>query len=146
VAAASGTYTKKFIATATTNLAITPTNTARFTVDNISIKQLTGGGISAGNHYGSIYQATRTALGTTTAPGVILNNPTPATASVLQASPSVLRTGQGFFSNSSTSYSFEVQDYAIGMVNTSAHGKYNMQWRGNNGTWANFYQFDSDPV
>lgn len=40
VASASGTYTKTFVATATTNLAITPSNTARFSVDNVSLKRL----------------------------------------------------------------------------------------------------------
>lgn len=39
---ADGTYTERFMATATTVINFTPSNTARFTIDNISIKPLKG--------------------------------------------------------------------------------------------------------
>lgn len=40
---ANGTYTERFLASTTAQLAFTPTNTARFTIDGISVKQMTGG-------------------------------------------------------------------------------------------------------
>lgn len=40
---ANGTYSQYFLATSTANLAFTPTNTARFTIDNVSVKRLSGG-------------------------------------------------------------------------------------------------------
>ena len=39
---ANGTYNERFVATATTQLAFTPSNTARFTIDSVSIKPLKG--------------------------------------------------------------------------------------------------------
>jgi len=39
---ANGTYTLKFVATANTQLAFTPSNTARFTIDTVSLKMLKG--------------------------------------------------------------------------------------------------------
>jgi hypothetical protein len=146
VASASGTYTKTFVALATTNLAITPSNTARFTVDNVSLKQLSWGKISSGNFYGEFFQATMTGLGATTSPGSVLDNPTPATAWVQQASPSNLLRWRWYNSSGSASWPFEIQDYAIGNVNITAHGKWIQQWRGNSGTWAEFCSFDSDPL
>lgn len=39
---ANGTYTERFVATATTQLAFTPSNTARFTIDSVSLKSMIG--------------------------------------------------------------------------------------------------------
>lgn len=87
----------------------------------------------------------KTSLGTTTSAAWIADNTTAATASVLQASPSYLRRGRGFLSNSSTSIPFEIQDYAIGKVNVTAYGRWINQYRANSGTWTDFFTFDSEP-
>lgn len=39
---ANGTYTERFVATSSAALTFTPTNTARFTIDSVSLKPLTG--------------------------------------------------------------------------------------------------------
>ena len=88
----------------------------------------------------------KTGLGATTTPAWIADNTTAATASVLQASPSYLRRGRGFLSNSSTSFPFEVQDYAIGQVNVVAYGSWINQFRANNGTWTEFMRFETAPL
>lgn len=88
----------------------------------------------------------RTSLWATTSPGVTLDNTTAATGTVLQASPSLLRRWRGFLSNSSTSYPFEIQDYAIGAIGLNPYGKWILQYRRNSGTWAEFLSFDSDPL
>lgn len=144
VAAASGTYTKKIIATATTNLAITPSSTARFTVDNVSIKQLTGGGISSGNFYGGIHYATVTGLGTTAGDGMVLDNPTAATASVLQSSPALRLRGRAFLSNSSTSVPVDFRQSTIGIVSTTAYGKWRMEFSGNGGAYSEVLSYDTN--
>ena len=139
VFSANNTYTGKFIATSNANLTLTPTNTARLTVDGVSIKQITGGGFSAGSIYSGVSQSTRNALGTTTQPGNILDNPTNATSGNPQASPSNLLRGRGY---SGSSFPFEVQDYVIGL-GSSSNGKWINQFRVNSGTWINFLEFDS---
>lgn len=58
---ANGTYTEIFLATATTALAFTPTNTARFYIDTISLKRYTdgylfaGAGVATEKFYGSSF-------------------------------------------------------------------------------------------
>lgn len=143
---ANGTYTGKFIATSNANLLLVPTNTARLTVDDISLKRLSGGTVSSGNSLGTTFNSVQGALGTTTNAGFIADNPTSATASVLQVSPSYLRRGRGFLSNTSASFPFEIQDYAVGAVSTVAYGKWINQYRANNGTWTEFMRFDTDPL
>lgn len=140
---ANGTYTKKFVATSNANLTITPTSTARFTVDNISLKRLSGGAIYAGSHVGDTHTAVKSALGTTTSAGFIAENTTLATSGVQQASPSYLRKGQGFLSNTSASFPFEVQDYVIGNVNNNPYGKWFMQSRANSGSWNTMFSYDT---
>jgi len=39
-----------------------------------------------------------------------------------------------------------VQDYVIGKVNITPYGQWINQWRGNSGSWAEFFSFDADPV
>lgn len=107
---------------------MTPTNTARLTVDNVSIKQITGGSFSAGSIYSAFSQSTRNALGTTTQPGNVLDNPTNATSGNPQASPSNVRRGRGY---SGSTFPFEIQDYAIGNGSSQA-GKWINQFRTNN--------------
>lgn len=97
------------------------------------------------NYTGRLY-AQRDAGGATPVEGMVVDNTTNATASVLQASPSFLRRGRGFLSNSSTSYPFEVQDYTIGEVNIVAYGKWIQQFKANNGSWQEFMRFDSAPL
>ena len=143
---ADGTYNEKFVAVSTTALVFTPSNTARFTIDTVTLKKVTGGVVSGGSFFGASYTATQQGSGATTAAGVTLENTTPATISVLQASPSLLLRGQGYSSSGSVTYPYEVQSYAIGMVNTSPYGKWINQWRGNSGSWAEFLSFDSDPA
>lgn len=45
---ADGTYTERFLASTTAALTFTPTNTARFTIDGVSVKQMTGGSSRVG--------------------------------------------------------------------------------------------------
>lgn len=97
------------------------------------------------NYTGRLY-AQRDAGGATPVEGMVVDNTTNATASVLQASPSVLKRGRGFLSNTSTSYPFEVQDYTVGEVNVVAYGKWINQFRANNGTWTEFIRFDTNPL
>lgn len=57
---ANGTYTFRFVPTNTNPLSFTPTNTARFTIDTVSVKQLTWGEIRTGNvsidgSWGNVY-------------------------------------------------------------------------------------------
>lgn len=47
---ANGTYTYKFVATTTWNVIFTPTNTARFSLDNVSIKKMSGGKFNLGGN------------------------------------------------------------------------------------------------
>lgn len=47
----NSTYTEYFIATSSATVAATPSNTARFSLDNVSLKQLTGGVVHAGSVY-----------------------------------------------------------------------------------------------
>ena len=42
---ANGTYTYRFVSTNTSGIVITPSNTARLTVDDVSVRYLTGGGL-----------------------------------------------------------------------------------------------------
>lgn len=49
---ANGTYTERLTAVSTGNLQFNPTNTSRFTIDNISVKELTGGTLRAGTIIG----------------------------------------------------------------------------------------------
>lgn len=78
--------------------------------------------------------------------GLRLDNNTAATAGQLQYSPAVRFRGQGFFSNSSLTYPFDVKMFSVGEVNTTAYGKFLMQFRANNGTYAEFMRFDSAPL
>jgi hypothetical protein len=48
--AANGTYTAMFVVTSTADLVFTPTNTARFTIDDISLKKVTGGILQTGGN------------------------------------------------------------------------------------------------
>lgn len=78
--AANGTYNYKVAATTTGNLIFTPTNTARFSIDNVSIKKLQGGVLrSSGTRYLS-GQDTISAVNSTYTPGTLdhltLLNPT----------------------------------------------------------------------
>lgn len=97
------------------------------------------------NYTGRLY-AQRDNGGATPVEGMVVDNTTNATASVLQSSPSFLRRGRGFLSNSSTSYPFETQDYAIGEVGLTAYGKWIHQFKANNGSWQEFMRFDSSPL
>jgi hypothetical protein len=97
------------------------------------------------NYTGRLY-AQRDAGGATPVEGMVVDNTTNATGSVLQASPSFLRRGRGFLSNSSASYPFETQDYAIGEVGLTAYGKWIHQFKANNGSWQEFMRFDSAPL
>lgn len=49
---ANGTYSERFISTNTSALVFTPSNTARFTIDSISLVELTSGDVFTGKHYG----------------------------------------------------------------------------------------------
>lgn len=97
------------------------------------------------NYTGRLY-AQRDAGGATPVEGMVVDNTTNATASVLQSSPSFLRRGRGFLSNSSASYPFETQDYVIGEVGLTAYGKWIHQFKANNGSWQEFMRFDSSPL
>ncbi len=131
----------------------TPTDTVLSVTSNSSLttSPTTGNvviGINLANsNVFTVFQTVlKTSLWVTTVPGWIADNTTSATGSVMQASPSFLRRGRGYLTNSSTSVPFEIQDYAIGMANTGAYWKWKVQWRGNSGTWADFLEYDSDPV
>lgn len=50
---AAGTYRFKFTATATTTLAFTPSGTSVYTIDNVSIKELSGGKMNVGGYISS---------------------------------------------------------------------------------------------
>ena len=129
----------------------TPTDTVLSVTSNSSITTspttgnvVIGINLANSNVYTVFQTVLKTALWATTAPGWVLDNTTAATASVFQASPSLLRRGRWFLTNSSSSFPFEIQDYAIGSASTTAYWKWKMQWRGNSGTWADFFEFDSD--
>ena len=51
---ANGTYKERFVATSNTQLAFTPSNTARFTIDNVSLKLLTGTNTKANINTGGL--------------------------------------------------------------------------------------------
>ena len=90
---------------------------------------------------------TKTSLGATTTAGLQVINSTAATGGTpSQVSPSFLRKGNWFFSNSSTSFPFEVQDYVSGDTNIVAYGKHIWQYRANSGSWAEFMSFSSAPL
>lgn len=50
---AIGTYTQTIVATNNSILTFTPSNTARFGIDNVSVEELSGGNIRSGNLYGN---------------------------------------------------------------------------------------------
>lgn len=51
---ANGTYTERFVATSSSALTFTPTNTARFTIDTISLKPLTGSNTASNINTGGL--------------------------------------------------------------------------------------------
>ncbi len=51
---ANGTYTERFVATSSAALTFTPTNTARFTIDTVSLKPLTGTNTKANINTGGL--------------------------------------------------------------------------------------------
>jgi len=51
---ANGTYTERFVATTSAALTFTPTNTARFTIDTVSLKPLTGSNTKANINTGGL--------------------------------------------------------------------------------------------
>lgn len=90
---------------------------------------------------------TKTSLGATPTAGLQVINSTAATVwTPSQVSPSFLRKGNGFFSNSSTSFPFEVQDYVSGDTNIIAYWKHIWQYRANSGSWAEFMSFSTAPL
>lgn len=67
---ANGTYTERFLATSTANLVFTPTSTARFYIDTISLKQVTGTITNSGGTLSTNLAKTNKALmGSTTTYG-----------------------------------------------------------------------------
>ena len=62
---ANGTYTQHVVATAATSISFSPSNTARFTIDDVSVKRLSGGTVRSGqldiyaNHGNSSPSTTR---------------------------------------------------------------------------------------
>lgn len=90
---------------------------------------------------------TKTGLWATPTAGLQVINSTAATVwTPSQVSPSFLRKGNGFFSNSSTSFPFEVQDYVSGDTNIVAYWKHIWQYRANSGSWAEFMSFSTAPL
>ncbi len=90
---------------------------------------------------------TKTGLWATPTAGLQVINSTAATVwTPSQVSPSFLRKGNGFFSNSSTSFPFEVQDYVSGDTNIVAYWKHIWQYRANSGSWVEFMSFSTAPL
>lgn len=143
---ANGTYTGKLLATSNANLTLTPTNTARLTVDDVSLKRISGGTSIAGSSFGTTFTSVQGALNSTTAAGFVADNPTSATSGQQQASPSFLRRGRLWNSGAGSSQPFEVQDYVIGSSSSSPYGKWFMQHRANNGAWTEFLSYDTNPL
>lgn len=48
---ANGTYTERFVTTSTATLSFTPSNTARFTIDSVSVKTFKDGSVRSGTFY-----------------------------------------------------------------------------------------------
>jgi Collagen triple helix repeat (20 copies) len=64
----NGTYTQIFLATTTGDLTFTPTNTARFTIDSVSVKEVTGGNLTLS---GTLRQPTSKTPSSASATGVV---------------------------------------------------------------------------
>lgn len=125
---ANGTYTGKFVATSNANLVFTPTNTSRFTVDNVSIKRLSGGTVSAGTYYGDTFHGLKSALGATTpTDSFIAENGTSATSGSVQVSPSFRWRGKAWNTSSSQSKNIDFLAWVQPQSNTQGSGIFKLQ-------------------
>ncbi len=93
--------TEYILATSTANLAFTPSNTARFTIDNVSVKKYSGGNIRAGNVYTNDLTISQT--GSNGSPGtnhhISLKNPSGSYNWIENIFGSTLKSAFGFDSN-----------------------------------------------
>lgn len=115
---ADGTYSERFVATTLGILSFTPTNTARFAIDNVSLKRLSGGVLASGTHYANLVNISKTSLGVTTADGLVLDNTTDATGSVLQVSPAFRLRGRGW--SGSASIPVDFRQIVLGATSSNA--------------------------
>lgn len=86
----------------------------------------------------------RDALGASSGDGMVLDNQTNATASVLQASPALRLRGRGFLSNTSSSYAYDFRTFVVGMVNTTKYAKRVTQFSDDGSTWKEGYSYDTN--
>jgi len=98
---ANGTYTVYFLVTSTAVLAFTPSNTSRFTIDNISVKKYTGGSVRTGSIYTNdlIVSATNSNGSPGTTHHISLKNPSGSYNWIENYFGSTLRSALGFDSS-----------------------------------------------
>lgn len=142
---ANGTYSGSFLTTSNANWILTPTNTARLTVDNVSLKQRTGGSVYTSAIVTNTSTAIQSGLATTTADGVIVDNPTDATSGVpAQVSPAIKWRGRGFKTNDSTSATIDFRAYVLPTTSTTPYGMWKLQHSTNSAAFADLFSVSSD--
>ena len=148
---ANGTYTFTFVCVDVSSsngfILITPTNTARLTVDNVSVKRRSGGSLTAGDSISSkTFTATLEGLATTPTDGYFLRNITKATSgSQIQASPALHYQGQGWLTNSSASTPIDFDTYLLPAAGLTALGSLITRVSPNGGvSWTNLQTLKED--
>jgi hypothetical protein len=140
---ANGTYTGKFLATANTNLTLTPTNTSRFTVDNVSLKRLSGGSLVTGSTWSQLTTSVQGALGTTTADAFVVDNPTSATSgATVQASPAYRWRGRSWTGAASQTVDFRT--WVLPTASSVPSGIWKLQHSTNGAAFADLLSVDSN--
>lgn len=123
-------------------------NTANSTLSRVGSGPYTlGVNLANNNEWTGTITSRKDALGVNSGDGIVLDNQTNATASVLQASPRRRMRGRGFNSSSSTSYPIDFADHVIGSVNITPYGKYRMMRSSDNGSsWQEAFSYSTEPT
>lgn len=149
---ADGTYTEYFVPTnVSLGIVFTPTNTARFSIDNVSLKTASGGeNYSGSSFWGTAFYSALNNTGTASGIGMMLNASTLATAGNLQYSPAIYWRANGWNTSSLLSIPVSFRAFSDAQSHIIGRGSWNLQVANSNldgtltaGTWTTLFSIDN---